>query len=626
MSVRPFKFPPLIVALVALFLSFSGCEGCDGNNATPDLPDTLAPDIDTDGNPLEGGTDIGNPNPENENIGDENNGDEDDGDEDSVSPDCVSQIDCDGDGITKGCDKDDLDVDNKNLKPVCVIPPDEDIDGVPNGEGDGYRDISCTGEEIDRHLCDNCPTIPNPDQADADGDGMGDACDAQNNITCPDADGDFICDVDTNGDGFSEDNCVGNYNHGQEDMDGDHKGDPCDDDVDGDGFANATDKCPALANPDQADTDGDGQGDSCDNDADGETPPPPSVVETPAPPSEPAPEYRVVVGPETPLQVYQETVEDIRVSFASMSNAHAVDHRHKDLTLTFCPTLSFDDPQCVGFKFNPATDGDGNLVSAVEGYGWETGTLVNETGNNRSGDITPDRLRYFRLSLLDTERPAVSIPGIKVEAVVGGEWLPLYFNPYLRDSVRPARDLIFGPDDTAVVFTVETGSDLGAGTDDDVRLFFPKQAPLDPQLELYNQSQDLARPHFEIREESISMYLDWPETDDFESSQSGTYSAYFFNGDPIERQFFIEKSGDDHDGDWKIRSYNLNVFKPGDPLFFETESCHVIVGGPFSRIWLEDDSQRLPRHGWQEIPEGPCSPLTNELHNNYPSSPPAPPS
>jgi hypothetical protein len=38
--------------------------------------------------------------------------------------------------------------------------------GCPDGDGDGVRDLD-----------DNCPTVVNPDQADSDGDGLGDACD-----------------------------------------------------------------------------------------------------------------------------------------------------------------------------------------------------------------------------------------------------------------------------------------------------------------------------------------------------------------------------------------------------------------------------------------------------------------
>jgi hypothetical protein len=84
---------------------------------------------------------------------------------------------------------------------------------------------------------DNCPSEPNPDQADVDGNGVGDACDE---VVLP----------------------------------------PADDD--GDGVPNVTDNCTFVVNPDQADSDGDGFGDPCDGDGGGEVPTEePSATEPP---------------------------------------------------------------------------------------------------------------------------------------------------------------------------------------------------------------------------------------------------------------------------------------------------------------------------------------------------------
>ncbi len=131
------------------------------------------------------------------------------------------------------------------------IPPNPDDDG-----GDGV----CAQD-------DNCRDHFNPDQADTDGDSLGDACDP-----CPtvghDTDADFHCD--------GIDNCPSTFNPTQDDPDMDGLGSACDNcssianvwqwDVDLDGVGDVCDNCPDVRhNPNQTDLDGDGVGDECDS-------------------------------------------------------------------------------------------------------------------------------------------------------------------------------------------------------------------------------------------------------------------------------------------------------------------------------------------------------------------------
>lgn len=91
---------------------------------------------------------------------------------------------------------------------------------------------------------DNCPNIPNPDQANDDGDSYGDLCD-----NCPNTASDDLTDTD-----------------------GDDLGDVCDacpndadNDIDGDLVCGDVDNCPTVANTDQADLNGNGIGDACES-------------------------------------------------------------------------------------------------------------------------------------------------------------------------------------------------------------------------------------------------------------------------------------------------------------------------------------------------------------------------
>jgi len=76
-----------------------------------------------------------------------------------------------------------------------------------------------------------------------------------------------IQDSDNDGVPDNTDNCPTTANPGQEDADGNGIGNACNDteDQDGDEYANSLDNCPTTANPTQLDTDGDGRGDACDN-------------------------------------------------------------------------------------------------------------------------------------------------------------------------------------------------------------------------------------------------------------------------------------------------------------------------------------------------------------------------
>lgn len=80
-------------------------------------------------------------------------------------------------GVWKSCDPDHDGLDDNDDECDLQFGPRE-FAGCPDTDHDGRRDID-----------DNCASVPNPDQADDDGDGIGNACDATPRGDDPDRDG-----------------------------------------------------------------------------------------------------------------------------------------------------------------------------------------------------------------------------------------------------------------------------------------------------------------------------------------------------------------------------------------------------------------------------------------------------
>ena len=186
---------------------------------------------------------------------------------DAFPMDANETSDYDGDGVGDNADTDDDNdgvFDQEDAFPFDGgASKDSDADGV----ADAY---------------DNCITLFNPSQADADMDGIGTECDADesngnsgNNTGGSNTGGnntDGNNTSDSNNDDNGEENNTSSTNTGDNNTNGNNTsgnntgGNNTLLDTDGDGIDDALDNCQFFANPDQADADGNGVGTACDVD------------------------------------------------------------------------------------------------------------------------------------------------------------------------------------------------------------------------------------------------------------------------------------------------------------------------------------------------------------------------
>ena len=294
--------------------------------------------------------------------------------------------DTDGDGVCNANDNcpdvtnpDQADADGDSVGDVCDFEP-----GDPCADlgGDTDEDGMCNAN-------DNCPDVTNPDQTDLDNDGVGDACDICPSTYNPDyqlgsrGDG-SACDCDTQ---CSRGRCVNAITAIWYDS---HQGACCPpgqywnvnhcetcDDSDGDEVCDSLDNCPMVPNPVQEDTDEDGVGNVCDPVVNGCTSPlvAPSVLNF----------GDVTVG-ESATQIITVTNVDVpNISLAELAFS-AGSSGDFQATASLPTTLANNATADISISYVPTAEGpaEGNLLIA-----WSCGTHNDEVPVTMSGVGVP---------------------------------------------------------------------------------------------------------------------------------------------------------------------------------------------------------------------------------------------
>jgi hypothetical protein len=204
------------------------------------------------------------------------------------------QLDLDADGIGDACDTDtDGDGNDDGVDACPKVVPLFGASAHQDQNGDGGPDACFDPDADGVAYGDNCPETENRLQLDADRDGVGDACQSDDDSdgvddgedNCRTTDNPVQLDDDDDGVGDACDNCVEAQNPTQADTDLDGKGNLCDWDDDNDGIHDTyyqgvqhgndpctggnneecDDNCPLTPNHQQADSDEDGVGDACES-------------------------------------------------------------------------------------------------------------------------------------------------------------------------------------------------------------------------------------------------------------------------------------------------------------------------------------------------------------------------